>query len=99
MLEFHEPFIVDTIFRLPGLGLLVSPAKPIPHWLATPSLHTALLIIVPGTQFTIKVTGTIEEVVHDNQDPQRVLLLDLNPDSPIYSGDRLIVSEAPSELY
>lgn len=99
MLELPESFIVGTNLRLPGLGLLLLPAAPEPSWLITYDLHTTLLVTLPDEQPITVVTGTIEEIEHSNQAPQRGLLLDFDPVIPIRSGSKLIIDKVFPDLH
>ena len=93
MPDLSEEFVVETSFRVPGLGLLVLPAQPVPAWLAAYPLHTALACglqaegLPPAT-----ATGTVEELAHDGQPPRRALLLDFDPGGPLPAGTRLQAS-------
>jgi hypothetical protein len=99
MPELSAPFIVETSFRLPGLGLLVIPASPIPAWLATYDLHTALSItILPDAQLSKTIVGTVEELTQTGQPKQRALLLDFDPDTSLAPGTCLQASELYSDL-
>jgi len=99
MLELSTPFVVETSFRLPGLGLLVLPAASEPSWLTACSLHTMLTVRLPAsTQYSLPVIGTIEEISHSDQLARRALLLDFDPSIPLSSGIYLQVEEAPSEF-
>ena len=99
MLEFATPFVVETSFRLPGLGLLVLPAEPEPNWLMAYGLHTVLTVTLPSSiQYPSSVIGTIEELSHSGQSERRALLLDFDPITPLSPGAYLQVNEAPSEL-
>jgi hypothetical protein len=98
MSEFSAPFVVASSFRLPGLGLLVLPAAPLPHWLAIYDLHTALAITLPpGIQPHHSIIGTVEEVSQDDQ-AQRALLLDFDPDTSLAPGIHLQASETHLDL-
>lgn len=99
MLEFPAPFVIETSFKLPGLGLLVLPAAPEPNWLMAYSLHTALNVMLPSSiQHPLPVIGTIEEISHSGQSERRALLLDFDPNTPLSPGICLRVGEASSEL-
>lgn len=91
-------FIIETSLRVPGLGILVQPAAPIPDWLSTWPLHTVLALHFhrPG-QLTLLLHATIEEVSHAPGPPARALLLDADP-GELPNGswlnlDKLIESE------
>ena len=89
-------FWVARGFRVPGLGLLVLPAAPVPAWLAAPPLHTALHLRLgrPG-QLPLALPATIEEVAHDGQPPARALLLDADPEGEVGPGAWLELLEIP----
>ena len=100
MSDFSAPFVVKGSVRLPGLGLLVLPAAPIPDWLASYDLHTAVAVIIPILTTSSKpISGTIEEVARDGQLMQRALLLDFDPDTTLATGILLQVSEASLDLF
>jgi hypothetical protein len=88
-----EPFgilVVASSFRLPGLGVLVLPTEPVPAWLATCALHTAVAVtLLAQGHSPTALTGTAEELTHDGQPPRRALLLDFDPGGPLPSGARL----------
>jgi hypothetical protein len=91
--ELSEVFVVETSFRVPGLGVLALPSAPAPAWLAAYPLHTALAIkLLADALPPTALTGTVEEVAHDGQPSRRALLLDFNPDGPLAVGTRLQVS-------
>jgi hypothetical protein len=99
MLEFSTPFVVETSFRLPGLGLLVLPAIPEPSWLLTHSLHTAFTVTLPPSiQHTSPIIGTVEEISYSGQTERRALLLNFDPIAPLPSGIYLQVSKSSPEL-
>jgi hypothetical protein len=81
------PFVIGQSLRVPGLGLLVLPAAPVPDWLARPALHTALALLLhrPG-QPSLALPATIEEISHGPQPPSRALLLDGDPGSELEPG-------------
>lgn len=80
-------FIIAHSLRVPGLGLLVLPAAPVPAWLATVALHTALALRLhrPG-QPALPLLATLEEVAHGDELPVRALLLDAAPGGPLPAG-------------
>ncbi len=93
MADLSEVFVVETSFRVPGLGLLVLPAQPAPAWLADYPLHTALACeLLPAGLPPATATGTVEELAHDGQPPRRALLLDFDPGGPLPPGTRLQAS-------
>lgn len=96
MPDLSAPFVVEYSVRLPGLGLLVVPAAPIPNWLATYSLHTALAVMLPESPHT--VIGTVEELSQNGHLEQRALLLDFDPNLPLAPGTYLQVSEDSLDL-
>jgi hypothetical protein len=99
MPEPLEVFIVETSFRVPGLGVMALPTVPAPGWLADYALHTALAITVhTSSQLSQAITGTIEELVHDKELPRRGLLLDFNPTEQLRSGSYLIASNELAQL-
>ncbi|MGI4759997.1 MAG: hypothetical protein ACRYF0_04785 [Janthinobacterium lividum] len=73
-------FVVSRSFRLPGLGLLVLPTTPVPTWLASADLHTAVPLQLhrPG-QPPLALLATIEELTTAHEPPTRALLLDADP--------------------
>jgi hypothetical protein len=94
--ELSEVFVVETSFRVPGLGVLALPSAPAPAWLAAYPLHTALAIsLLADTLPPTTLTGTVEEVAHDGHIPRRALLLDFDPGGPLAVGTRL---QASSEV-
>ena len=94
MPELQTDFVVKTSFRLPGLGLLVLPASPVPAWLTAYALHTALSVtLLIEEQPPISLIGTVEELARDGQPTQRALLLDFAPDSLLPPGARLQIAE------
>lgn len=100
MAELSEVFVVETSFRVPGLGVLALPSAPVPAWLVAYPLHTALAIsLLTDALPPTMLTGTVEEVAHDGQPPRRALLLDFDPGGPLAVGTRLQAnSEAIAEL-
>ena len=100
MPELLSAFVVETSFRVPGLGVLVLPLAPTPAWLVAYALHTPLhlRLEVAGRPTTL-LTGTVEEMAHNNQPPRRTLLLDFDPGGPLLAGSRLlVVQELPTLL-
>lgn len=83
--------VLETSFRVPGLGVLAVPAAgPADAGLAAYALHTGLaLTLLAAGQPPVALTGTIEELTHDGQPPRRALLLDFDPGGPLPSGTRL----------
>lgn len=73
-------FWVARSLRVPGLGLLLLPAAPLPPWLLTQPLHTALRLRLhrPGHP-PQALPATLEELHHDSQAPTRAVLLDADP--------------------
>jgi hypothetical protein len=73
-------FVVSHSLRLPGLGLLVLPVLPIPAWLASADLHTALALQLhcPGYP-PLALTATSEELTLANEPPTPALLLEADP--------------------
>ena len=64
---------------LPGLGVLLLPARPTPH-LASYPLHTALSVeVAPPGAARYAATATVEEITLDDapDGPTRALLLDI----------------------
>lgn len=93
MAELSEVFVVESSFRVPGLGVLALPSAPAPAWLAAYPLHTALAIsLLADALPPIALTGTVEELAHDGQPPRRALLLDFDPGGPLAAGTRLQAS-------
>ena len=73
-------FLIDTSFRIPGLGLLVLPASPAPAWLTQAALHTALELRLHRLgQPALALPATIEELGRADQPLARALLLDADP--------------------
>lgn len=91
-------FVVRASFRVPGLGLLVLPALPVPAWLATPALHTAVQVQLYGLT-TVLLSATIEELAHDGQPPTRALLLDADLGAPAAGSWLELVRVVPQELW
>ena len=91
--------VLETSFRVPGLGVLVVPAAPAVAQLAPYALHTALAVtlLVDG-QPPLALTGTVEELAHDGQPPRLALLLDFDPGGPLPSGTRLHIEQALPSL-
>ena len=87
-----SPFNISTSLRVPGLGVLVLPAAPLPSWLGTLPLQTTLAMQLrrPG-QPPLALYATIEEVTHAPHKPTRVLLLDADPGSELPEGSWLIL--------
>ena len=81
--------MVETSFRVPGLGVLVLPAPPAPAWLAAVPLHAALSLEATGLLPAATIAGTVEELARDDQPPRRALLLDFDPGGPLPAGTRL----------
>ena len=100
MLELSEAFVVESSFRLPGLGLLVLPLAPEPSWLAAYELHTAFTVLLPASLHPpSSIIGTLEEIAHDSQATRRALLLDFNPDISLPLGTCLQVTGNSLDLY
>lgn len=80
MSQSAEVLVVERSLRVPGLGLLVLPAAPVPTWLASPALHAALALRLhrPG-QPSLPLPATVEELAHEGRPPARALLLDADP--------------------
>jgi hypothetical protein len=98
MSELLTPFIVETSFRLPGLGLLVLPVAPEPSWLAAYELHTALAVTLPSSMpAVLSILGTVEEIAHESQ-VRRALLLDFDPGTSLLAGTYLQAGEIQPEL-
>jgi hypothetical protein len=94
--ELSDVFVVETSFRVPGLGVLALPGAPAPAWLTAYPLHTALAIsLLADALPPTTVTGTVEELAHDGQLPRRALLLDFDPGEPLAIGTRLQASAEP----
>ncbi len=91
--------VLETSFRVPGLGVLVVPAAPAAAALMAYALHTALAItlLIEG-QPSLALTGTVEELAHDDQPPRRALLLDFDPGGPLSSGTHLHIEQALPSL-
>ena len=90
MPELLKAFIVETSFRVPGLGVMALPIAPPPAWLATYALHTVLVITVCITgQPPQATTGTVEELLHASESPRRGLLLDFNLTGQLHIGTYL----------
>lgn len=88
MPELLATLVLETSFRLPGLGVLAVPAAgPAAAMLAAYALHTALAVTLRAAgQPPVALTGTVEELTHDGQPPRRALLLDFDPGGPLPSG-------------
>lgn len=96
----YAAFAVARSFRVPGLGLLLVPAPPLPNWLAAFPLHTALQLLLhrPG-ELESQVLATIEELAFSDQPLVRALLLDANPPGPVTSQAWLqLLAPATSDL-
>lgn len=90
MAEPLVTLVLETSFRVPGLGVLAVPAGPAAAGLAAYALHTALaLTLFVAGQPPVALTGTIEELTRDGQPPRRALLLDFDPGGPLPGGTRL----------
>lgn len=90
MSEPLATLVLESSFRVPGLGVLALPAAPIPAWLSTCALHTAVAVtLLAEGHSPTALTGTAEELTHDGQPPRRALLLDFDPGGPLPSGARL----------
>lgn len=76
-------FIIESSYRLPGLGLLVRPAAPAPAWLFTAALHTALELRLHGAGLAVAppLVATIEEITRPDARPARALLLAADPEA------------------
>lgn len=86
-------FWVARCLRLPGLGVLVLPAPPVPTWLAAPPLHATLrLQLRRAGHAPLALLATTEEVAHEGQPPARALLLDAD------LNDELLSPGTPLEL-
>ncbi len=95
MLELLPLLVLETSFRVPGLGMLAVPAAPAADGLLAYALHTPVSVaLLADGQPAQALTGTIEELAHDDQPPRRVLLLDFDPGGPLPSGTRLQVTDA-----
>jgi len=90
MAEPLATLVLETSFRVPGLGVLAVPTGPTAAGLAAYALHTALAVtlLVEG-QPPVALTGTIEELTRDGQPPRRALLLDFDPGGPLPGSARL----------
>lgn len=98
MAELVLHLVVQDILRLPGLGLLILPASPEPHWLLQAALHTSFTItILPNEPSSI--LGTVEEIAYTDQPPRRGLLLDFSPADTLPVGSRLEVRQADNNLH
>ena len=93
--------VLETSFRVPGLGVLAVPsAGPAATALAVHDLHTVLAVTLLATgQPPVALTGTIEELTHDGQPPRRALLLDFDPGGPLPSGTCLQVEAILPPLF
>lgn len=98
MSELADPFVVETTFQLPGLGVLVLPATPVPSWLAAYPLHTALIIILPASIAPQPINGTVEEISQQGQPIRQALLLDLGANISLLAGTHLQTIESSSNL-
>jgi hypothetical protein len=100
MAELLSPLIIESTFRLPGLGLLVLPDTPEPDWLTDYALHTAFAVTLPFSdiQSPLPVVGTIEEISREGQLPRRALLLDFDPGDLLKVGVQLQVGEINPEI-
>lgn len=100
MPELLATLVLESSFRVPGLGVLVVPATPEAMALLAYELHTALALrlLVEG-QPPLALTGTVEELAHDGQPPRRALLLDFDPGGPLPSGACLQVAAILPALY
>ncbi|RZK57724.1 MAG: hypothetical protein EOO59_08970 [Hymenobacter sp.] len=92
--------VLETSFRVPGLGVLAVPAAPGAAALLAYALHTALAItLLAEGQPPLALTGTVEELAHAGQPPRRALLLDFDPGGALPSGTRLQLAAALPDLY
>lgn len=90
MAEPLVTLVLETSFRVPGLGVLAVPTGPTAAGLAAHELHTALAVtLLVAGQPPTSLTGTIEELTRDDQPPRRALLLDFDPGGPLPSGTRV----------
>jgi hypothetical protein len=91
MLPSAGAFVVHHSFRLPGLGLLVLPVLPAPAWLASPGLHTALMLQLHrhGLE-AILLLATVEELTPTDGLPTRALLLEADPGGSLPPGSWLV---------
>ncbi|HET9502260.1 MAG TPA: hypothetical protein VFO93_01880 [Hymenobacter sp.] len=101
MPENLATLVVETSFRVPGLGVLVVPAAgPAATSLAAHALHTALALrLLAEGQPPLALTGTIEELTHEGQPPRRTLLLDFDPGGPLPAGTRLRLEAVVPPLF
>jgi hypothetical protein len=101
MTEPLVTLVLETSFRVPGLGVLVVPAAgPAAADLAAYALHTALtLTLLAEGQPPVVLTGTIEELTHDGQPPRRALLLDFDPGGPLPIGTLLQLAAVLPPLF
>ena len=77
MSDGYEDFQVARSLRVPGLGLLVLPAAPVPPWLLALPLQAALrLQLYREQEAPVVVLATTEEVAFE-QETTRALLLDV----------------------
>ena len=99
MPEPGEVFVVESSFRVPGLGVLVLPAAPRPAWLQAYALHTALpLHLLSQGQPPQLLTGTVEELAHEGEPLRRALLLDFDPGGALLAGTQLQAGPPLPEL-
>lgn len=101
MTEPLATLVLETSFRVPGLGVLAVPsAGPAAAALAAYALHTALALrLLAEGQPPVALTGTIEELIHDGQPPRRALLLDFDPGGPLPSGALLQLAAVLPPLF
>ena len=82
-----SPFVIAQSLRVPGLGLLVLPATPVPEWLPIPALYTVLsLQLHRPEQPPLALLATIEELSSAPGPPTRALLLDADPGGKLPIG-------------
>jgi hypothetical protein len=92
---------LETSLRVPGLGVLAVPAaSPAATSLAAYALHTGLAVtLLTEGQPPQALTGTVEELTHDGQQPRHALLLDFDPGGPLPSGARLRLDAVVPPLF
>jgi hypothetical protein len=99
MPELLPLLVLETSFRVPGLGVLAVPAPAAAAGLLAYALHTPVAVtLLADGQPPQALAGTVEELAHDGQPPRRVLLLDFDPSGPLPSSTRLQVADAAPSL-
>jgi hypothetical protein len=92
-----SPFVIAQKLALPGLGVLVLPMAPVPEWLASPDLHTAVTLRLSTSQQSMSFSATIEELSYPAQLPTRALLLDATLEDELAPGTWLMLAVVHGE--